>query len=159
MVNVFNKNQSISFNTVHQNNLNRFNIQFREDIHQAENVLINDKAGESELIIKKSEHSETVYTPEGHVLRRVERNEGETTSSDSFKFKPDTTIAFSLNKDPQFMDAVISSPLQTLEEQYMPENYIVPRSLTLTTLIGKEKRYKGIAIPAEKKPEETEENN
>lgn len=159
MVSVINKNQAVSFHMIHQNSLNRFNNQFREDIHQAKSVAINDKEGQQELVISKGDQRETVYSPDNHMLSRIERNKTETVSSDTFHFKPETKISFNQNDDPRFMDAVFSFPIMLPDDEYIPENFSPEQSMTITALIGKDSRYEKLALTAEKKPEENKETN
>ncbi len=141
MVSLMKKNQSVSFYALHRNNMNRLSLQFRKDIHQADNISIIKKDDKTELIIRKNEFEQIVYTPSGNILNREDKSKGKRISTEVFRFMPETTIEFTRNQDIRFMNVKVSSPAKSFDKQYLPKGYLPLNPVQIIARIGRDLRF------------------
>jgi Tfp pilus assembly protein FimT len=159
MVSLMKKNQSVSFYAVHRNNMNRLSLQFRKDIHQADNISIIKKDDSTELIIRKNEFEQIVYKQSGNILNREDKSKGKRLSTEVFRFMPETTIEFTRDQDTRFMNAKVSSPAKSFNEQYLPEGYLPLNPVHIVARIGRDLRFQNIEKPLDKNTEPKEGDN
>lgn len=140
MITLLNRNQSVYLTSLHYKNMNRFSLEFRNDIHQANRVSLIKEENETGILIEKPNEEKTKYLTKGPTVYRLNEDREQNKSRNKYSFLPETKIEFS-EENPGSVEAILRNPLTSGNSGAISEGYLPLKEFRIQAFKGRDHRF------------------